>query len=136
MTERISEYSDRMPPRQTVLIVEDDTDLRKFYRHVLSIAGFDVQEARGGFEALRNLDLNPPDIVVLDLMLPDVDGFVVMQELAAHAHTRSIPLVVVTGSAEDLDHLEVACLLKKPVSPEDLVNVVRKCLSSGAPRVV
>jgi DNA-binding response OmpR family regulator len=125
-----------MPPRQTVLIVEDDTDLRKYYRHALSIAGFDVQEARGGFEALRTLDLNPPDIVVLDLMLPGVDGFVVMQELAAHAHTRSIPLVVVTGSAENLDHLDVTCLLRKPVSPEDLVNVVRKCLSSGAPPVV
>lgn len=124
-----------MPPRQTVLIVEDDTDLRKFYRHALSIAGYDVQEARGGFEALRNLDLNPPDIIVLDLMLPGVDGFVVMQELAAHAHTRSIPLVVVTGSAENLDHLDVTYLLRKPVSPEALVNVVRKCLSSGAPLV-
>jgi DNA-binding response OmpR family regulator len=124
-----------MPPRQTVFIVEDDTDLRKFYRHALSIAGFDVQEARGGFEALRNLDLHPPDVIVLDLMLPGVDGFVVMQDLAAHAHTRSIPLVVVTGSAENLDHLDVTCLLKKPVSPEELVNVVRKCLSSGAPLI-
>ena len=124
-----------MPPRQTVLVVEDDTDLRKYYRHALSISGYDVQEARGGFEALRTLDLNPPDIVVLDLMLSGVDGFVVMQELAAHAHTRSIPLVVVTGSAENLDHLDVTCLLRKPVSPEDLVNVVRKCLSSRAPLV-
>lgn len=124
-----------MPPRQTVLIVEDDTDLRKFYRHALSIAGLEVQEARGGFEALRNLELNPPDIIVLDLMLPGVDGYVVMQELAAHAHTRSIPVVVVTGSAENLDHLDATCLLKKPVSPEDLVNVVRKCRASGTPLV-
>jgi len=125
-----------MPPRQTVLIVEDDTDLRKFYRHALALAGYDVKEAPGGFEALRTLDSDPPDIVVLDLTLPGVDGFMVRRELAAHAHTRSIPIVVVTGSAENLDYLEVACLLRKPVSPDDLVNVVRKCLASGAPPVV
>jgi CheY-like chemotaxis protein len=124
-----------MLPRQTVLIVEDDTALRRLYRDALSIAGFDVREARSGFEALRTLDSHPPDIVVLDLMLPGVDGFMVRDELAAHAHTRSIPLVVVTGSAQNLDDLEVTCLLRKPVSPEELVNVVRKCLGSTAPVV-
>lgn len=121
-----------MPPRQTVLIVDDDDNLRRLYRHILSMEGFDVQEARGGFEALRRLDSAPPDIVVLDLALPGVDGFMVRHELAAHAHTRSIPIVVVTGSTGNLDYLDVACVLKKPVSPDDLVRVVRKCLASGA----
>lgn len=82
------------------------------YRIALIFAGYDVQEARGGFEALRRLDSDPPDLVVLDLLLPGVDGFAVRQELAAHAHTRNIPIMIVTGSGENLDHLDVACLLR------------------------
>lgn len=121
-----------MTSRHTVLIVEDDTDLRRMYRQALSMAGYDVQEARSGFEALRTLDSNPADIVVLDLALPGVDGFMVRHELSAHAHTRHIPIVVVTGTTNGLDGLNVNCLLKKPVSAEDLVIAVRRCLASGA----
>lgn len=121
-----------MASRQIVLIVEDDPDLRRLYRHTLSMAGYEVQEARSGFEALRTLDSNPADIVVLDLGLPGVDGFMVRHELAAHAHTRHIPIVVVTGTTQDVAGLDVSCFLRKPVSPEDLVQVVRKCLASGA----
>ena len=70
--------------------------------------------------------------MVLDLSLPGVSGFAVRQELGAHAHTRNIPIVIVTGSGENLDHLHVACLLRKPASPDDLLNSVRKCLASVA----
>jgi len=98
----------------------------------LLMAGFDVREARGGFEALQKVDSDPPDIVVLDLILPGIDGFTVQAELAAHAHTRSIPIVVVTGTAGPLDDLEVACLLRKPVTPDSLIEAVKKCLNSGA----
>jgi CheY-like chemotaxis protein len=102
------------------------------YGQALLMAGFVVREARGGFEALQKVDSDPPDIVVLDLTLPGIDGFTVQAELAAHAHTRSIPIVVVTGTTANLDDLEVACLLRKPVSPDSLVVAVRKCLASGA----
>jgi CheY-like chemotaxis protein len=128
-------YVVEMDSRRSVLIIEDDDELRRFYRHALSMAGFDVREARGGFEALRRLDSDPPDIVVLDLLMPGVDGFTVRQELASHAHTRSIPLVVVTGIAENLEHLDATCLLRKPVAPDDLVIAVKKCLASGSPPV-
>ena len=121
-----------MAPRQTVLIVDDDAELRRMYGQALLMAGFDVREARGGFEALQKVDANPPDIVVLDLTLPGIDGFTVHAELTAHAHTRSIPIVVVTGTAGPLDDLEVACLLRKPVTPDSLVEAVKKCLVSGA----
>jgi DNA-binding response OmpR family regulator len=122
-----------MRVRQTVLLVEDDDALRRLYRQELSMAGFLVEEARSGFEALRRLDSAPPDLVVLDLALPGVDGFTVRYELAAQAHTRSIPIVIVTGSSENLDALEVTCVLRKPVSGDRLVETVRKCLVSGAP---
>jgi DNA-binding response OmpR family regulator len=117
---------------QSVLIVEDDAELRRMYGHALLMAGFMVREARGGFEALQKVDSDPPDIVVLDLSLPGIDGFTVQAELAAHAHTRSIPIVVVTGTTANVDGLDVACLLRKPVTPDGLVVAVRKCLSSGA----
>jgi CheY-like chemotaxis protein len=131
----VNGYVVEMAVRRSVLVVEDDDELRRLYRHALSMGGFDVREARGGFEALRRLDSDPPDIIVLDLLMPGVDGFTVRQELASHAHTRSIPLVVVTGLVQNLDHLEVTCLLRKPVAPDDLVTVVRKCLASGSPPI-
>jgi CheY-like chemotaxis protein len=122
-----------MPARRTILIVEDDDDLRRLYRRELALEGFDVREARAGFEALRMLEGVPPDLVVLDLSLPGIDGVTVRQELAAQVHTRQIPIVVVTGSVQSLDHLDVACILRKPVLPGDLVNAVHRCLASGAP---
>jgi CheY-like chemotaxis protein len=118
----------------TVLIVEDDVDLRRMFRTALALDGFSIREAGDGLDALRILDADrPPDLVLLDLGLPLVSGYVVRQEIAAHAHTRNIPIVVVTGSAADHDRLDVACVLQKPVSPDRLVNTVRSCLASGAP---
>ena len=115
-----------------VLIVEDDQELRRLYRQALVLGGYDVKEARGGFEALRHLDHQTPDIVVLDLAMPGVDGYAVRNELAAQAHTRHIPIVVITGSTEDLQWLDVKCLLRKPVQPDDLLRTVAQCLASGA----
>jgi two-component system phosphate regulon response regulator PhoB len=119
----------------TVLVVEDDPALRRMYRTALALAGFDIVEADDGLAALHVLDQQAPDIVVLDLMLPTISGFIVQQEIAAHAHTRSIPIVVVTGADLSLDHLDVPCVLRKPVTPEALVDSVRSCLTSGAPGV-
>jgi DNA-binding response OmpR family regulator len=119
----------------TVLIVEDDPALRRMYRTALGLAGFDVVEADDGLAALHFLDHRTPDLVVLDLMLPTMSGLIVQQEIAAHAHTRNIPIVIVTGSDLSLDHVDVPCVLRKPVSPEALVDAVRACLASGAPGV-
>lgn len=114
-----------------ILVVEDDGDLRQIYRLALSFAGFSVQEAADGMDALRRLDSDPPDLIVLDLMLPDLSGLVVQQEVAAHAHTRNIPVVIVTGSTVALDHVDVSCVLRKPITPEQLIETVRKCLAVG-----
>ena len=113
---------------QTVLVVEDDEHLRHFYRTALTMSGFQVREARSGFEALRMLDSSPVDIVVLDLMLPGVDGYVVRQELAAHPFMRSVPIVIVTAAGGDLDYLDVPCVLRKPITADQLLHAVRRCL--------
>ena len=105
------------------------------YRTSLLLEGFDVVEAGSGLEALERIDREPPDLVVLDLMLPTLSGIAVRQEIAAHVLTREIPIVVVTGSAINIDHLDVECVLRKPVAPEALAAAVKRCFHRGAPGV-
>ena len=116
----------------TVLIVEDDADLRRMFRTALRLAGYGILEAGDGLDALRIIDASPPEAVVLDLGLPVISGITVREEIAAHAHTRHLPVIVVTGQPGTHEQLEAACVLRKPVSPERLVHVVKTCIASGA----
>jgi DNA-binding response OmpR family regulator len=118
---------------QRILVVEDNTDLRRMFRMALALAGYDVEEAGDGLDALRLVESRAPDLVVLDLVLHFLDGVSVRQELAACPVTSQIPVVIVTGSSIDTDPLDVACVLRKPVMPDELVNTVRRCLAQGAP---
>ena len=116
--------------RETVLIVEDDVAVRRMYRTSLSFAGFDVIEVHDGTAALHVLEQRTADIVILDLMLPTLSGLAVQQEIASHAGTRDIPIIIVTGSDMRLDDVKVTCILRKPISPELLVTTVRTCVRS------
>jgi DNA-binding response OmpR family regulator len=119
-----------MTRRQQILIVEDDIDLRRMFRQALLFAGYDVLEAGDGLDALRVLDAELLDAVILDLGLPFVSGHVVREEIAAQAHLRNIPVIVVTGQ-QGVDDLDVACVLRKPVSTDRLIDAVRACIASG-----
>jgi CheY-like chemotaxis protein len=121
--------------RKTLLIVEDDEDLRRMLRMTLVIGGYDVREAGDGLEALQFLDVETPDAVILDLGLPLVPGHVVRDEIAAHAETRRIPLVIVTGMPGDHEGPGVDCVLRKPITPERLLEVVARCIASGSSSV-
>ncbi len=114
-----------------ILVVEDDPDLREVFQIALSFEGYEVREARSGFEALRMLDASPPDLVLLDLGLPGIDGFAVREELSANAFTHHIPVVIVTASTQDLSHLDAAVILRKPISPAEVVATVRRHLAIG-----
>jgi DNA-binding response OmpR family regulator len=103
------------------------------YAASLSLAGFDVTTASDGFEALKRIDVEPPDLVVLDLGLPGVPGESVINELAAHAHTRDIPVVIVSGRSTVDVAAQAACVLRKPVVPDELVRTVRSCLAVSSP---
>jgi DNA-binding response OmpR family regulator len=119
--------------QKRILIVEDDSDLRRMFRTALSMTGYVVDEAADGLEALRIIEARPPDLVVLDLMLHALDGLSVQQELAGRAITSHIPIVIVTGSDIEVDALNVSCLMRKPVMPDELIRAVRSCLHEGAP---
>lgn len=114
--------------RKTVLVVEDDDDLRSIFAASLTLAGFAVREAANGIEALRLIDSAPPDLVVLDLGLPHVTGHEVLFEIKAHPNTRQIPVLVVTGRDVPLPGLGPECVLLKPVHPRELVLQVKRCL--------
>jgi DNA-binding response OmpR family regulator len=124
-----------MGKQRIILIVEDDEGLRKLWRTALAFAGFEVMEAGDGIHALRVLDAYLPDLVVLDIGLPKLDGISVQQEIAAQAVTRHVPVVIVTGSTDELGHLDVPCILRKPVAIEGLIQTIRKCLPAEAPGV-
>jgi two-component system OmpR family response regulator len=118
--------------QKRILIVEDDADVRRMYRTILSMAGYDVEEAADGVDALRLIENNAPDLIVLDLVLRALDGVSVQQELAARSFTARIPIVVVTGSTMDTSTMNVACVLHKPVTPDELVTTVKTCLAAAA----
>lgn len=123
-----------MVPKRSILIVEDDHDLRRMFRLALSVAGYAVSETADGISALRFVELLKPDMVILDLGLPLLSGLDVQKEIAAHAQTRQILVVVVTGSAAALDDAGVNCVLRKPVTPDHLVAVVGQCFASHSRR--
>ena len=123
-----------MGPRRSILIVEDDHELRRMFRHALSVAGYAVSETADGINALRFIELLRPELIVLDLGLPLMSGLDVQREVAAHANTQNIIVVVVTGSPAELDGLAVDCVLRKPVSPDHLVDVVQRCFEAHSKR--
>jgi DNA-binding response OmpR family regulator len=120
----------QMAARQSVLIVENDEQLRGLYSTALTGAGFRVREAADGLSALTSLDREAIELVILDIGLPGSTGHDVVHEIAAQAHTRSVPLLIVTDSAENLDELDLDCVLAKPASPDRLVRAVFKCLGA------
>jgi DNA-binding response OmpR family regulator len=116
--------------QHTILLVEDDYDARAIYSMAMSIAGFRVVLATDGMMALALLEVERPDLVVLDLFLPTVSGFVVHDEIAAREDLRSVPVVVVTAATrEQVRHLFVERVLHKPVLPTELVDTVRECIA-------
>ncbi|TFG72153.1 MAG: response regulator, partial [Anaerolineales bacterium] len=101
-----------------VLVVDDNPDDRKLLHRILENAGYRVQSAEGGAAAIKKITEKPPYLVILDLMMPDVDGFVVLETLKGNKATRNIPVVVVTAkelSLMDQERLNqrVQALLQK-----------------------
>lgn len=121
-----------MHARKRVLVVEDHHDLRQVFVTALTLAGFDTQQAADGPAALRLVEMEPPDLIVLDVLLPTLDGYSVRDEIASNARTRDIPIVIVTGATVNADRLNADRILRKPVDPLDIVATVRATLAAIA----
>jgi two-component system, OmpR family, alkaline phosphatase synthesis response regulator PhoP len=124
-----------------VLIVEDDSDIAQLVARYLEKAGFVAERAANGRDALEAIAARVPDVMVLDLMLPHVDGLDVCRRVRANDRTAAIPIVMLTARADESERivgLELGAddYLAKPFSPNELVARVRALLrrvQRGAP---
>jgi CheY-like chemotaxis protein len=118
--------------RKRILLVEDDSDLARLYRSVLRISGFDALHVADGWSALRAIDEERPDLIVLDIHVPGLRGDELLRELSERPETRQIPAIVVTGTDIHLVVAQARQILRKPCAPERLVSVVERYVEAAA----
>jgi CheY-like chemotaxis protein len=114
--------------RKTILLVEDDLDIRDVVQEVLEEQGHDVVPARTGRQALEFLALDaqsPPDLVILDLMMPIMTGWQVLETIRRTPQLADIPVVVVTAATQDRP-LGAQAFLRKPFDIGDLLETIRR----------
>jgi two-component system, cell cycle response regulator DivK len=121
--------------RPLILVVEDQIDLRRLYAEQLALSGFDVIEAGNGADAISHTSAQTPDVVLMDLSLPVLDGWEATRRLKADSRTAHIPVVALTahdGSGELQRATRAGCdwFVPKPCPPDALITEVRRVLAS------
>jgi DNA-binding response OmpR family regulator len=117
-----------------IVCIEDEPEMIELIRLILGRRGFDVHGAPGGKEGLEMVHDMHPDLVLLDLMMPEMDGWEVYQQMKADASTRNIPVIVVTARAQNIDKVlglhiaKVDDYIAKPFGPQELMDSVEKIL--------
>ncbi|NLG71693.1 MAG: response regulator [Chloroflexi bacterium] len=117
-----------------VVYIEDEPEMIDLVRLILGRKGFEVLGANGGREGLSMVQRDLPDLVLLDLMMPDMDGWDVYQQMKADEATRNIPVIVITAKAQSIDKVlglhiaKVDDYLSKPFSPQELLDSIEKVM--------
>lgn len=123
---------------QRVIYIEDDQEMIELVVLILSKRGYQVQGAHGGLKGLDLVLNDPPDLVLLDLMMPGVDGWEVYQQLKANETTRGIPVIIVTAKAQAIDRVlglhiaKVDDYISKPFRPQELIDSVEQVLQRAS----
>ena len=114
---------------KTILIVEDEEAVRELEKFILEQVGYDVMEARDGLEGLTKAEFRRPDLILLDLMMPDVSGGRMFDEMKQHPATSGIPIVVVTGKPDAHqifdDQIGPDNVIMKPFEAETLLSRIQ-----------
>lgn len=122
-------------PSKRVIYFEDDKDMVELVRIILGREGYqieDIAEGQAGIDAVKQ---SSPDVILLDLMLPDMDGWEIFRQLKHNESTADIPIIVITAKAQSIDKvlgLEIAKVddfISKPFRPQELIDRVEKVLS-------
>jgi DNA-binding response OmpR family regulator len=119
-----------------VVCIEDEPEMIDLVRLILGRKGFNVIGANGGIEGLETVQRERPDLVLLDLMMPDMDGWEVYQQMKADDDLRDIPVVVVTAKAQSIDKVlglhiaKVDDYITKPFGPQELLESVEKIIGA------
>ena len=119
--------------QRRILIVEDNSDMRDFLRRVLARHGYAHLEAADGVEGMEIARRDHPDLILMDMSLPELDGFEATRRLKADETTQHVPIIAVTAHARPVDErraLEAGCdaYLSKPYSLREFLNVVQEFL--------
>ncbi len=123
--------------KKKIVYVEDEPEMIDLVRLILGRKGYEVIGANGGREGMRIIQIEQPDLVLLDLMMPDMDGWDVYHQLRADENTKSLPVIVITARAQNIDRvlgLEIAKVddyLAKPFTPQELLESVARIFASG-----
>ena len=115
-----------------MVLVEDDEVLGAMYDEALSLMGFSVGIAKSGQEGLRLIEENEPDMVILDIVMPDGDGFFVLKKIRENQKTKDVPVIMHTNLYNEADKAEAMRLgakeyvIKAQVTPKQLAEIVKK----------
>ena len=123
----------------TILLVEDNSDNRIIYRRVLEHFGYTVIEALDGEEAIRLATERVPDLILMDISIPRIDGWEATKAIRADARTNGIPIVALTAHAMPADRARAgevgfASYLTKPIEPRRVVEEIERLMSSRLAR--
>ena len=116
--------------------IEDEAEMIDLVRLILNRRGYTVLGANGGREGLDLVRKELPDLVLLDLMMPDMDGWDVYHQIKSEELTRDIPVIVITAKAQDIDKIlglrvaKVEDYISKPFSPQELIDRIEQVLSN------
>ncbi|HSQ16718.1 MAG TPA: response regulator [Anaerolineales bacterium] len=118
-----------------LVYIEDEPEMIDLVRLILNRRGYEVLGASGGYQGLEMIRQELPDLVLLDLMMPDMDGWDVYQQMKSDELTRHIPVIVVTAKAQSIDKVlglhiaKVEDYISKPFSPQELMDSVERVLA-------
>jgi len=125
--------------KKSVLYIEDDSEMIDLVSLIIGRRGYDVVGAHGGREGLDLAQQNPPDLILLDLMMPDLDGWDVYKQLKANESTSNVPVIIITAKSQAIDRVlglhiaKVDDYISKPFRPQELLDSIEKILS-GTPQ--
>lgn len=123
--------------KKAVLYIEDDSEMIDLVSLIIGRRGYEVVGAHGGREGLDLAQQNPPDLILLDLMMPDLDGWDVYKQLKAIESTQNIPVIIITAKSQAIDRVlglhiaKVDDYISKPFRPKELLDSIEKILSAN-----
>ncbi|MGD2048781.1 MAG: response regulator [Chloroflexota bacterium] len=121
---------------KTILCIEDEREMIDLFKIILGRRGYRVSGALGGEEGLQRAEELEPDLILLDLMMPGMDGWEVLQRMRANEKLQKIPVIIVTAKSQEIDRVlalhvaQVNDYVTKPFGPQELIDSVNRVLVS------
>ncbi len=129
----MTEQAVETKPGKRVLVVDDEQDFLSIMDFFLTMEGFEVETALDGADAIRSINKTPPDLILLDVVMPVLDGYGTLKALQGRRKTRNIPVIMLSileKSPEETSTLSITDYLVKPFSADTLIRKVRETLAA------